>query len=521
MRLQELYIKDYKVLQDFTLRFDQESAVSVLIGENGSGKTTVIECLTLIFSGLLKPNTVSDLYKAKFPFSFRLRYNMSTGPQVGFSYEHEIRSAEPYVYEGSLEIQFEYEESLNVWVRVDGSDIYDTPELLSHFLQGEGFNARQVRYLLPSNIVLYYSGISTILEQFFDQYQQSMITDTVKKNKRTKNSGYNLSKVNPDLFYFKPENFPALLIGLLSFRNEKVARQLEREFDIYKADPFDRIVIKLHKPYWAKPKINSDQFWGAEGELATFLGVLRDRIYKSDFMFNDDSVTFTIRTPSQLADVWGFYGTEKSLFEYLVTLQANDLIDYIDVDLRKNIQLVVPYQRLSEGEKQFLIIMALRELFAAEDSLFLLDEPDTYLHPEWKRKFIANFQPEEPYTESFLAYYLITTHSPGLVSGMQKNQLHILKKENGHSVSKLFSFNPYGQPEDQILFDFFGITGLRYKPVEEKLNELRLLVNDGDYESDKFENLFQQLENELSKSDEGIIRLKLEIARRKRAAQSK
>ena len=43
MRLHELYIRDYKVLQDFTLPFDEQSAVSVLIGENGSGKTTVLE----------------------------------------------------------------------------------------------------------------------------------------------------------------------------------------------------------------------------------------------------------------------------------------------------------------------------------------------------------------------------------------------------------------------------------------------------------------------------------------------
>ncbi len=506
MRLQELYIKDYKVLQDFTLRFDEATSVAVLIGENGSGKTTVVECLTLIFTGLYRQRTVADLYKAAFPFAFRLSYVLSTGPQVGFGYEQENRESIQYTYNGSLAVQFTYDEGVSVLVRADDGRTHETSDQLSTFLQDEGYTVRPVQYLLPANVVLYYSGISTVLESLTDAYQQAMIMGTLDGELQT----------NPDLFYFKPANFPALLVGLLCFQYGNVPERLATDFQLDPTQPFERVTIQIKKPTWAKKSSNAQGFWGAAGDLRNFLKVLRDR---TEATFEENAITFTIQNQAQLYEVWSFYGQEKRLFEYLVTLQANGLIERIDVDLRKSGGLIVPHDRLSEGEKQLLIIMALQELLATgENTLFLLDEPDTYLHPEWKRNFIARFLPDDPNVSLFLAYYLITTHSPGIVSGMRKNQLHILRKESRRSVLKTFAFDPYGKPEDDILFDFFGITGLRYKPVEDKLNELGRLINEDQYESDDFLSRFAELEQMLGKDDLGLTRLKLEIARRKRAA---
>lgn len=498
MRLQELYIKDYKVLQDFTLRFDEGSAVSVLIGENGSGKTTVVECLTLIFAELYRQHLVADLHsKATFPFSFVLRYRLFRPSDFSADFSRGDFGG------GYFDVVLRYEEVLTLRIQADDGHIHETPEQISTFLQDEGQSIRPVRYLLPSNLVIYYSGISSILETIVDAYQQQTILSSLDGEAAS----------TSELFYFKPENFPVLLISLLSFRYGNIPQKLATDFGIDEETAFESISIRVRRPRWAKPKSTSQQFWGAKGDLAAFLNVLRQYTVTE---FSSDHITFGIFNQDQLTNIWSFYGREKSLFEYLATLQANGLIEQIDIDLRKHGQLIVPYQRLSEGEKQLLIIMALRELLAAgENTLFLLDEPDTYLHPEWKRNFIANFN-----TDEFLAYYLITTHSPGIVSGIRKNQLQILRKEEGRSVVKISAFDPYGKPENQILIDFFGLTGLRYKPVEDQLTKLVELVSENQYDSGEFVSLFQETENSLGKSDEGLIRLKLEIARRKRATQA-
>ena len=47
MRLKNLYIKDYKILHDFSIDFT--SNLSVLIGENGSGKTTLMNMISGIY----------------------------------------------------------------------------------------------------------------------------------------------------------------------------------------------------------------------------------------------------------------------------------------------------------------------------------------------------------------------------------------------------------------------------------------------------------------------------------------
>ena len=48
MQLISLYIKKYNHLEDFTIEFKQK--LSVIIGVNGSGKSSILEVLATIFS---------------------------------------------------------------------------------------------------------------------------------------------------------------------------------------------------------------------------------------------------------------------------------------------------------------------------------------------------------------------------------------------------------------------------------------------------------------------------------------
>src|SRR3712207_5482690 len=52
MRLHSLTLPAFKNLQEFTLEFDSEAPLAVLVGRNGTGKSNVIEALTVIFRDL-------------------------------------------------------------------------------------------------------------------------------------------------------------------------------------------------------------------------------------------------------------------------------------------------------------------------------------------------------------------------------------------------------------------------------------------------------------------------------------
>ena len=111
MQLISLYIKKYNHLEDFTIEFKQK--LSVIIGVNGSGKSSVLEALAMIFS---------DAYLGK-------------KASLGFKVIYQLNST-------LVELSAENK----------GSDVKLNKNKIDH-------------RLLPSNIVVYYSGFSILSER--------------------------------------------------------------------------------------------------------------------------------------------------------------------------------------------------------------------------------------------------------------------------------------------------------------------------------------------------------------------
>jgi AAA15 family ATPase/GTPase len=50
MRLDYLYIEEFKNLRKLEMDFDESSLATVVVGRNGTGKSNVLEALVLIFT---------------------------------------------------------------------------------------------------------------------------------------------------------------------------------------------------------------------------------------------------------------------------------------------------------------------------------------------------------------------------------------------------------------------------------------------------------------------------------------
>ncbi|WP_205963187.1 MULTISPECIES: AAA family ATPase [Paracoccus] len=61
MRIDWLWVDEYKNLRDLTIDFSQDHLITVLIGRNGTGKSNVLEALTVIFRDLLMSERVPSL----------------------------------------------------------------------------------------------------------------------------------------------------------------------------------------------------------------------------------------------------------------------------------------------------------------------------------------------------------------------------------------------------------------------------------------------------------------------------
>jgi AAA15 family ATPase/GTPase len=484
MKLRQLKISNYKLFENLVIDFNETASITTIIGRNGSGKTTLMECIIMIFSNLFKCNSLDDFSKIFFPFKFNVNYMLRHETKV----ETNIWGNSFVNYIG---IELNYEVTLSIKV-YDGLKTYTNWSEIAKYLSEKG---EKVSYLLPANLAVYYSGISDLLFQQYKEFQINEIKLSLDGD----------VQIDQSFYYFIPKDFEAIMVALLSYQYGNIPDKLKSKYGITQLISID---ITFKKPIWAKHKTSVSSYWGATGNLSVFFTIAKSAA--NAVSIDGDKLKLTFTDTNHLETLWSYYGSEKRLFEYLVTLQANDLIESISIKVKKN-ELEIDVQNLSEGEKQMLIITGLKELLSTENSLFLLDEPDTYLHPEWKRAFVPEFFNDDDTSQN---YTIITSHSPDIISAMKKGQLKILQNIDGKAKLKTISINPYGKPVDQVLIEFFGVDGLRYKEVQLKLDALWDLVKVNKFDEPVFKIKFADLEKEIGKDDKDLTALKLEIIRR-------
>ena len=458
MKIIDLWIEDYNLLQEFNIKLNEQ--LIVLIGQNGSGKSTLLEFIAKIFYDLYEHFVLGKGLKPQ--FDFKLRYMI----------EYSHNNYEVYITANKLTKEY-YE--INIKKEDEKSKKYSKMQIEKEF--------DSYKNILPQNVVMYYSGISKNLENRFKTFQKENFID------KSLDGSINIEQ---PFFYFLQENFSTILIGLLSYEYGGVPENLKNQFKI---NGFESIKITIKKPLWAKPKAKGEYFWGAKGDLATFLMRMLDVLHSNERIIADEEITFTFHSQEQLQGVWEFYGEEKKLFEYLTTLQANDLIDNIEIMIKKD-EKIISHNNLSEGEKQLLVILGLKELLSTKNTLFLLDEPDTYLHPKWQREFVS-----ELLEESQNSQFIMTTHSPLILGYLKKESLKIIKKGK---IDEDIHYS-YGRDINSILLDLMGVAK-RPKEIEEKITQLFSDLENGKVEKAKI--LLTELKDYFGEDDNIIIETK-------------
>jgi len=282
-------------------------------------------------------------------------------------------------------------------------------------------------------------------------------------------------------FYYRPENFNMLLLSLLSFEYGEIKDFVFKKLNIAEVAGF---TIKLKRPNknWAKGK-KSDKLWGAEGVIKEF-GLTLSQLAKFTISENNDKLlSFSFNSIKQLYALKDHYISELKLFELLDMANYEGMLDSITISLIKGEkkkssissdgEIVFNSSQLSEGEQQIIIIKGLTELIGQKNSLFLFDEPDTYLHPEWQRQFITDLENTVTQSSDSENSFLIATHSPQILSNA-KAELNFVKIiENGVLVENTPKF--YGREISSILYNLMGVEE-RNETIKSDLSKLFALI---------------------------------------------
>src|SRR6187551_2097264 len=85
MRLRDLWIGDFKNLRDVHIDFNEESPYTVLVGENGAGKSNLIEAIATIFRNLDLDEKSSLTYRIEYEVrNVRIRIHAVKGEWPDF-----------------------------------------------------------------------------------------------------------------------------------------------------------------------------------------------------------------------------------------------------------------------------------------------------------------------------------------------------------------------------------------------------------------------------------------------------
>jgi predicted ATPase len=318
-------------------------------------------------------------------------------------------------------------------------------------------------------------------------------------------------------FYFEPPLFNLILITLLSYEYGDIPQFLS---DRAKIKGFQSIQINLKKPSWGKGKIN--EWWGAKGEVKTFLDYLDSIgspliIEEGDTTksngnvvieaWQNEALIITIIGQEKLFEIREHFVEERTLFKILNTL----LIDGFQPEVKfsffqEDSSGQHSFNVLSEGEQQAIVIRGLIELVNNENTLFLFDEPDTYLHPSWQRNFIESINDLSKNAEYNNSQFLITTHSPQLLSNADPENCDVQIMEDGEIVKVTPKY--YGRDISTILYEMMGVER-RNKKVAKLLSVLFNTIEDEDLENSKLE--YDKLIKILGEDDPAMVRAKSQL----------
>jgi predicted ATPase len=502
MQLQRLRIPAFRNLRELDISFDshlqpEPSAPNAqpkpirshaLIGQNGVGKSNLIEALITVFRDV-------DLDREA-AFDYLLQYSIRG---------HTVR------------IEADSAKQKRPFVAVDGK------------AESQGYLLKN-RELLPSHIFAYYSGRNERIEALFQEHQrrfnqrQEITTDAVLPEHLLENftgseadiraleeakrrHEARLKQAGDDrlrrLFYCRGGHSQLVLLACL-LSDDPVFQKVLKNLHI---ESLESALFVLKEPHRLREKRRSGKFdeqelnegdprfWYARGNVVSeFLDKLwqvawapieQEATKQIDFRGRSEKqkqLYLFVPSHDKLKQLGDLVGGTDSFFRYAEGAYIGDLIEEVRITVKKRDEHggKVSFTHLSEGELQMLTVLGLMRITREDQCLFLLDEPDTHLNPIWKLRYFDDIEgvltPDNDALVQGESQILITTHDPIMLGSLKREQVHILRREGAQTTADTPDEHPQGMGVTGLLkSELFGLSSTLDGETERRLkrrNEL-------------------------------------------------
>jgi ABC-type cobalamin/Fe3+-siderophores transport system ATPase subunit len=353
---------------------------TVLVGPNGTGKSNLLEALTVIFLDLDRAAQPRFAYDLEYTFndslvSIRARTKAGTSPSIN--------------------------------ITVDGAKIS-----LNKFSRKRGDG----KYL--PRVFGYYSGPGGRMEPHFRSHKYQF-SDALRKGIE--------APLRPFLY---AELVHSQLALLSFFCQERQDRSILRKY--LRIDDLDSVLFVLKQPPWftrnrRQQEEGDPRFWGATGVVKNFLGRLFDLSLAPIYSEKSRRWYLFLKSKQDLIELARPYTDQQQFFEALESLYAAELIEDVRANvIVRGVDEAIHHRELSDGELQLLLVLGLLRFFLQKETLILLDEPDTHLNPEWSREYTRLIRRHVKDRSSQL---IMATHDPLVIAGLTAREVFIMERD--------------------------------------------------------------------------------------------
>lgn len=436
MRLDKVYIDGFKNLKEFEIDFAEDRLTAVIIGQNGTGKSNLIEAIATIFRDIdLNSNT---------RFTYDIHYRLDN------------RAIRITNRNGKVLIEADRKTVTRKAFETDKDDYF------------------------PALVFGYYSGSSPRLERVFEEHQRRYYRAIVEEGS---SSLYERAAHDRRLFYSRTIHGSFVLFVLQAFVSSDIPEFLKNRLQI---KDFSSALAVLKEPSWHKGKSSgrgrrshaameaqADELWGASGLAGECIRALKDTAFlpfslkgsvQDDYrQARKDESQFAcyLRDSIALRKFASEYLSEQSLFYALEAVDISDLIRDLHVWVtREGEGEDIEFGAMSDGERQLLMVLGLIRISRGKNTLFLLDEPDTHLNPVWQHNYLSLLREWTGVASDASDFHIImTSHNPLTIAGLTKEEVHVMyrDKESGRTEVDQPNIDPKGLGVAGVLRQIFGM----------------------------------------------------------------
>ena len=421
MRVKRLQMQSFRGIGDLTLNFD-ETEPTVFIGINGVGKSSILDCLAILLSNIIKEIVYPELEDLN-QFSSRTpRLPTTRIIRSGYSEEKNYQKPTP----GQPEIENRF---------FDINDVKNGCQETNNII----------------DIIINSDELTFSLSSEKSNYQDEI-------NNKTKNY---FREIHNQLKYDSNPSIPLAVYYSVSRAVIDIDLEIVDINNFTQIDAYDEVLKGI--------KISFHRFF----QWFRSLEDLENENRIDNSQYEDHQLEAVRQAISSLIPNFTKLRVRRSPLRMTLQKDGEELIVNQLSDGEKCLLAMV-------GDLARRLAIANPGLENPLDGfgVVLIDEIELHLHPKWQREIIPALTRTFPNCQ-----FIVTTHSPQVISQVKPQGIYILEKiENGIIAKRPES--SYGRDSNQILEDLMDVPE-RPQEIKQDLLKLFRLIDAGDLEGAK------------------------------------